>query len=175
MMKNVFYIVLVTAFFVSCKQDKKTMEKQLPIEEVTLNTIPVFNYKELKPLLHESDDKVYVVNFWATWCAPCVKELPAFEKLKANYQDRNVELLLVSLDFPNQIETKLKAFIEKKQLQSKVVVLDDSDQDVWIPEINEKWSGAIPATLIYNKHKRSFFESSFTYEKLEEEVLKFLK
>ena len=175
LMKNGLYIVLSFIIFVSCKQNKETAVEKKLVKTVALKTIPIFNYNELKPLLHKNDDKTYVVNFWATWCAPCVKELPVFENLKKNYQDRDVEVVLVSLDFPDQIETKLKAFIKRKHLQSKVVVLDDPDQDVWIPKINEEWSGAIPATLIYNKSKRNFFESSFTYEKLEEEVLKFLK
>ena len=175
LMQNGLYIVLSFIIFVSCKQNKETAVEKKLVKTVALKTIPIFNYNELKPLLHKNDDKTYVVNFWATWCAPCVKELPVFENLKKNYQDRDVEVVLVSLDFPDQIETKLKAFIKRKHLQSKVVVLDDPDQDVWIPKINEEWSGAIPATLIYNKSKRNFFESSFTYEKLEEEVLKFLK
>ena len=104
-----------------------------------------------------------------------MKELPAFEKLTSNYQSKNVEVLLVSLDFKDQVETKLRAFINENNIKSKVVVLNDSDQDTWIPEISKNWSGAIPATLIYSKNKRLFFERSFGYESLEKEVVKFLK
>lgn len=138
------------------------------------DSLAIFDYKGLKPLLEKSDNTTYVVNFWATWCKPCVKELPAFEKLKKEYSEKGVEVILVSLDFPNQIESSLKPFIKKEKLQSKVVVLDDPDQNNWIPKINEKWSGSIPATLIYNKDKREFFERSFTYEELEWELRKFI-
>ncbi|OSY87978.1 thioredoxin [Tenacibaculum holothuriorum] len=138
------------------------------------NSLAIFDYKGLQPLLEKSDNITYVVNFWATWCKPCVKELPAFEKLKKEYSEKGVEVILVSLDFPNQIESSLKPFIRKEKLQSKVVVLDDPDQNNWIPKINEKWSGSIPATLIYNKDKREFFERSFTYEELEGELKKFI-
>ncbi len=161
------YLFIGVLFFVSCKEK---VQKQVKKE-----AIKIYNYEELSPLLAVADDKTYVVNFWATWCAPCVKELPAFEKLQANYKGKNVEVLLVSLDFPKQIETKLLPFIKKNQLQSKVVLLDDPDQDTWIPKVSEKWTGAIPATLIYNSKKRAFYEQSFHYEELETEVQKFLK
>ena len=160
--------MLVFCVVISCKEIKKTAR-------IEKEAIPLFTYKELAPLLHKNDEKIYVVNFWATWCAPCVKELPVFEKLKSNYQSKSVEVLLVSFDFKEQIETKLRAFLSENNIKSKVVVLNDSDQDTWIPQISEKWSGAIPATLIYSKNKRLFFERSFEYESLEEEVLKFLK
>lgn len=135
----------------------------------------IYDYDGLKPLINKTDDKVHVVNFWATWCAPCVKELPYFEAVNKTYKDANVEVLLVSLDFPRQYETKLKPFIKKHNLQSKVVAFDDVDQNRWIPAINENWTGALPATIIYNKDKRQFYERSFTQEELETELKQFLK
>jgi thiol-disulfide isomerase/thioredoxin len=133
-----------------------------------------FTYNELKPLLNKIDNKTYVINFWATWCAPCVKELPAFEKLKEQYAEMNVEVLLVSLDFPKQKEKKLIPFINRKKIHSKVVLLDDVNEDYWIKEINDQWSGAIPATLIYNANSRKFYEQSFDYTTLENELKTFL-
>jgi thiol-disulfide isomerase/thioredoxin len=133
-----------------------------------------YTYNELKPLLNKKDNKTYVINFWATWCAPCVKELPAFEKLKEQYAEMNVEVLLVSLDFPKQKEKKLIPFINRKKIHSKVVLLDDVNEDYWIKEINDQWSGAIPATLIYNANSRKFYEQSFDYTTLENELKTFL-
>jgi len=134
----------------------------------------VYDYDGLKPLLYQNDDKIHVVNFWATWCAPCIKELPDFEKLAETYRKDKVELLLVSLDFPRQYEAKLVPFLEKKQIKSKVVALNDVDQNRWIPDIDSTWSGAIPATIIYAGEQRYFYEQSFTYEELESEIQKFL-
>ena len=140
------------------------------------DSLKVFDFNELQTYLSTKDvNKTYVINFWATWCAPCVKELPYFETLNANYSDKNVEVILVSLDFPRQIETKLKPFLKKKALKSEVVVLDDVDANSWIPKVNENWSGAIPATLIYNKQKKAFYERSFNYEELENELKQFIK
>lgn len=141
----------------------------------TIEELKVYNYDGLAPLINKTDDKVHVVNFWATWCAPCVKELPYFEKINKEYKANGVEVLLVSLDFPRKYETKLKPFLKEKQLKSKVVCLNDVDQNRWIPEIDTTWSGAIPATIIYKGGKRKFYEKSFTYEELEKEVQQFLK
>ncbi len=85
----------------------------------TIEELKVYNYDGLAPLINKTDDKVHVVNFWATWCAPCVKELPYFEKINKEYKANGVELLLVSLDFPRKYETKLKPFLKEKQLKSR--------------------------------------------------------
>lgn len=116
-----------------------------------------------------------MVNFWATWCAPCVKELPYFEDLNTQYKNEQVEVILVSLDFPKTYETSLKPFLKEKKLQTKVVALDDANFNSWIPQVHPDWFGAIPATLIYNREKRKFFEKSFTYKELENEVKQFIK
>jgi hypothetical protein len=81
----------------------------------------------------------------------------------------------VSLDFPKQIEKKLIPFIARKNLQSKVILLDDINEDVWIKAIDSSWSGAIPATIIYNKDIRKFYEKTFDYKTLEKELQTFLK
>lgn len=105
---------------------------------------------------------------------PCVKELPYFEELEAEFKDRNIEVLLVSLDFPNKKDTKLLPFLKQRNIKSKVVLLDDANEDVWIQAIDESWSGAIPATLFYNSTNRKFFEQSFTRETLYKELQTFL-
>lgn len=133
------------------------------------------NFKTLEPYLHLSEDKVYVINFWATWCLPCVKELPFFEAIHAKYKQKNVEVILVSLDMPQKIDSVLIPFIKKKNLQSNIIHLDDPDANSWIEKVNNNWSGAIPATLIYNSKNRKFYEQSFTYETLEKEVQTFIQ
>ena len=132
--------------------------------------VKAYDYSGLEYFLNRKSDTTYVVNFWATWCVPCVKELPAFEKLGQKYKGSKVKILLVSLDMPKLAETKLLPFIKEKQLESQVVLLRDPDANSWISKINAKWSGAIPATLIYNKKSRKFFEKSFTLEELEKEL-----
>ncbi|KJD31388.1 thioredoxin [Tamlana nanhaiensis] len=174
-LKLIFIVFFALA---SCKQESK---KETNVKEIskakaikTNNALEIYDFNGIEPFLNIKDNKTYVVNFWATWCGPCVKELPHFEELYKNYRDKNVEVLLVSLDFPHQYDTKLKPFIKERKLQSKVLVLDDPDMNTWIPKVDENWSGSIPATIIYNKNERTFFEQSFTYEELEEQLQQFL-
>lgn len=132
-----------------------------------------YDFKSFEPYLNIQNDTTYVVNFWATWCAPCVAELPNFEKLNAEYKSKKVKVLLVSLDFKRQVETSLLPFIKNKNIQSQVVHLSDPDANAWISKVDSAWSGAIPATVIYDKHKRNFYEQSFTYEQLQKEITQF--
>jgi len=68
---------------------------------------------ELQKIIHEPGF-VKVINFWATWCAPCVKEMPFFEKL--NRDDKNIKVILVSMDYDLDPDpAKVKRFIERKK------------------------------------------------------------
>ncbi len=173
-MKRTLLSLSCVLLLVSCKEEKKEVMAQdipLVVEEVrTTSSIPMYSFEELSPLLHKDNDTTYVVNFWATWCKPCVKELPAFEQLGEAYQDQKVKVLLVSLDFPDHLESKVVPFVRNRKIQSDVVLLDDPDANSWIPKVAEEWSGAIPATVIYQGDKRQFYERSFTYGELETEL-----
>ena len=177
-MKNLLIAFLLC--FMACKQAEESkavaVSESATVEENSAADIKleIHDYNGLEKYLHFKDDKTYVVNFWATWCAPCVKELPHFEALNKNYADKNVEVMLVSLDFPHQYDKKLKPFIKENDLQSKILVLDDTDMNTWIPKVNENWDGAIPVTIIYNKDTRKFYDKTFTYEELETELKQFL-
>ena len=107
-----------------------------------------------------SDDKVHIINFWATWCKPCVKELPYMDALNDIY-GKDVKVTLVSLDFPRQIESKLIPFMEKNQLKSEIVVLDDGKTNEWINKVDPRWSGAIPATVVFKNGVKHFYEKEF--------------
>lgn len=151
-------------------------KKPLKIYEKDGLKIPSYDYASIKDLLEKKSDTTYIVNFWATWCAPCVAELPGFESVNAKYKDQKVKVVLVSLDFTKQVEKSLLPFIQRKKLQSTVLHLSDPDANAWISKVDENWSGAIPATLIYNgaKNLRKFYERGFTEEELKSEIKQFL-
>lgn len=161
------FLLSVTLLFVSV-----FAMAQEPVEHVS--GIKVVTYEGLRPYLEKDNDTAYILNFWATWCAPCIKELPHFEKLAENYRNEKMKLILVSLDFRRNIESRLIPFIEKNQLKSEVIVLSDPASNVWIDKVEPTWSGAIPATIFYNKDRRVFMEQELTYEKLEEVFLSFI-
>jgi len=107
----------------------------------------------------KEDDTTYVINFWATWCAPCIKELPYFEKLHTD--NPKVKVILVSLDSRKDLEKKLIPFVDRKKITAQVVLLSDKDYNAWLDKIDASWSGAIPATLILNGKRKLFAEREF--------------
>jgi thiol-disulfide isomerase/thioredoxin len=109
---------------------------------------------ELEKILNNPEDKLFVVNFWATWCAPCVKELPHFETVSKDYNSKNIRFLLVSLDFPSQIDKQLIPFLKKNSITLSVSVMMESDYNSWIDKVDPAWQGDIPATLIFNNFKK---------------------
>jgi thiol-disulfide isomerase/thioredoxin len=137
----------------------------------------VVSFADFEKMLNKQDDTIRVYNFWATWCRPCIQELPSFEQLNQNYHDKKVKVVLVSLDFTSQYEKLLIPFVKKNQIKSQVMLLDYADADGWIDKVSEKWSGAIPATKIID-HKSgtdNFYEKQFTYPELENIIKPLLK
>ncbi|MBK9984639.1 MAG: TlpA family protein disulfide reductase [Saprospiraceae bacterium] len=123
--------------------------------------IPVYNYDELKPLITKDNDTTYVINFWATWCTPCVQELPYFVELNKTFKNQAFRLILVSLDFKKDYIRKLQPFVVERSLESNVVVLEDNHSSYWIDDIDKTWSGSIPATLVFKGNQRAFYERTF--------------
>lgn len=111
----------------------------------------VINLEQLQNLLNQKHEKILIVNFWATWCGPCVKEMPFFEKITAEGED-DVDVLLVSMDLDLDPDAgKVYRFIERKKIQSRVVLLDEPNPDSWINTVEKSWTGALPATLVINQ------------------------
>lgn len=129
-------------------------------------SIQVVKFNELKQRIFNQTDTTYVVNFFASWCAPCIKEIPAFLQLMNSTQNTKTKVLFVSVDFKTDAEKNLEHIINKLHLPP-IYLLDEPNGNVWINEIDNNWSGGIPATLIIKKNKkRKFIVNSLTYHKL---------
>lgn len=129
---------------------------------------------QLQTLIEEKSDQIKVINFWATWCAPCVKELPLFESLNQDRKDAKVILVSMDIDLDPSPE-KVYKFVARKKILSQVVILDERDPNAWINKIDKSWSGALPSTLFINtaNGKRKFMEREMhagDLEKFMEEV-----
>ena len=130
------------------------------------------HFDDFEHLLHYNNDTIYVINFWATWCKPCVEELPYFQQLNRKFKDKKFKMILVSLDFEKNIDSKVKPFIRDRDLQAKVVLLADPSQYEWIDRVNKDWSGSIPITIIYNNDYYFFKEGSINFDSLNEIIIK---
>jgi thiol-disulfide isomerase/thioredoxin len=143
------------------------------MQSPVINAQPrVVKFNAIDSLLHHQSDTILVLNFWATWCKPCVKELPYFEALKKNYISSKVKVILVSLDFKREFESRVKPFIKENNITSEVLLLDEPDYNSWINKVDTTWSGAIPATIVIAQGKKYFFEKEFTSSAEIENIIK---
>jgi len=156
-------LLFAFVFFVSCRQ------------QASSQSIEKWKIEDLEQYIAKSDTPV-IVNFWATYCVPCLKEIPRFEETVKKYNDKGVKLLLVSLDFKETYPEKISSFVNKRKFKSPVVWLDETNADYFCPKIDSRWSGVMPATLFINNKKsvRNFFEEEMSKEKFEDEVKKIL-
>ena len=134
--------------------------------------VKLITLDQLNERIKTGKDSTYVVDFWATWCAPCIKELPHFEKLAADYKSDKLKVLLVSVDFKSKLNSNVFPFVKRKNLKNEVFLLNESSPQEYIDRIDPSWSGSIPATLFIKGDTRKFVESEFTYEQLLSEYKK---
>jgi len=139
--------------------------------------VKLLTLNELEQRVASGKDTTYVVNFWATWCGPCVEELPYFERLNQENSKKPLKIILMSLDFKSKLKTDVIPFVAKHKIKSEVYVVNEPDQQKFIDHVDKSWSGALPATLIWNNDKkvRSFYEQAFTYEQLNQTISKAVK
>lgn len=134
----------------------------------------VVKLPELQKVINDPSDQVKIINFWATWCGPCIKELPLFEKVNAERKDVAVTLVSMDIDMDPNPE-KVNKFVARKKIASSVLILDETDPNSYIDKIATEWSGALPATIVINTKtgKRKFVEGEVhegELEKMIEEV-----
>lgn len=138
-------------------------------------SIPVWKLADLKTAMDTANGPT-IINFWATFCKPCIAELPHFQEAARRYRSQGVRLILVSLDLKESFPKGVQRFVTKQKLTAPVVFLDESNADLFVPAVDPSWSGAIPATLFLNRSKgiRQFYEEEMTKASLEEAIRKML-
>jgi thiol-disulfide isomerase/thioredoxin len=128
--------------------------------------INLITIDQLNDRINKGKDTTYVINFWATWCVPCIKEMPAFEKFEQNFKAEKIKVLLISVNFKSELNNSVLSFIKSKNLKSEIFLLDEKDPQEYINRIDSSWSGAIPSTLFIKNEKHIFFEKDLTYDDL---------
>ncbi len=152
MLKRIALLVLLTISFTGLFAQTKT--------------VSMLNIQQLEKRISNADT-IYIVNFWATWFGPFVKELPNFDQLQTTLKNQPVKVLLVSMDFKSKLKV-VNTFAQSRKLMSEVFLADRSNDQQFIDAIDKNWIGALPGTLVVNtkKHFRKFYEQEFTYTEL---------
>lgn len=125
----------------------------------------IYSLEQLQQRVLQDNDTVYVVNFWATWCGPCVKELPHFKALSKEMQDKPIKFIMMSLDAENNLD-QVNAFLAKRKISIETHLFVGGDPNIWINQLEPSWQGSIPATFLFQKNRKlSFKESYFSTKK----------
>lgn len=145
-MKPFFYLVLLFClpFFGAAQQ------------------VPALTTDQLNARVKNGGDTTYIINFWATWCVPCLNEMPAFEALLKQVEKEKAKILLLNVDAKANANNAVRAFIKKRNITNDVFLLADKNEQEFIDRIDKSWSGALPATLFIKGTKRKFYENDFT-------------
>lgn len=170
-----YFLLLLLTCSLACQAPSPTGTSSVVTELLVPNSgelpYPVYDsFDAIETLFTQQDDRTYVINFWATWCKPCLEEMPYFEQL-AQEADPNTDVITVSLDFKKDIPTKLKAFVAGHPELPPVIALADDKYNTWIDRVDPEWGGAIPVTIIYRNDERIFHAEKFdSYDELKSTV-----
>jgi thiol-disulfide isomerase/thioredoxin len=130
---------------------------------------------ELEKMIKESKTPL-IVNFWATFCVPCLQEIPHFQELTRKYKPQGVSILFVSLDLQKAYPDSIIKTAGKHNISEPIVWLNETNADYFCPKIDSSWTGGMPSSLFVNNatgfHK--FFEEPLSKEQLEKEILAML-
>jgi thiol-disulfide isomerase/thioredoxin len=113
----------------------------------------------VQEILQQHGSELLVVNFWATWCSPCVAEIPYFVELSKAYPEQKIRVVGFSTDLSSQVDTAVVPFLRKREIPySNVVLFLDDAQEV-IELVSEKWGGELPATFFFDKNGKKVGEA----------------
>jgi thiol-disulfide isomerase/thioredoxin len=155
-------VIIAIVFFISAASYAQS------IKRITIN--------ELEEYIHTCNHPL-VVNFWATSCGPCVREISYFQNIINKYKDAGIELLLISLDIPKFYPQIISLFAKEKNISASIFWLDEKNTNYFCPKIDKRWRGEIPSTLMVNNKSKmyTFFDRQLTDQQFEIEIKKLIK
>ncbi|MBB4078700.1 thiol-disulfide isomerase/thioredoxin [Lewinella aquimaris] len=118
------------------------------------------HYDEIAPIFSQRNDTTYVINFWATWCKPCLEELPLLNSLQRQYDDAALRVVLVSLDTETRAIARIPEYLNRRGIDLPTIVLTD-ERPSWMRDLDGNWNGALPTTFIYRNDLRYIYRRNF--------------
>lgn len=152
------------------KQEELSEADLKKIAQAKGKTVEMVTFDQLSKVLNNTGDELIVCNFWATWCKPCIEEMPFFDRLQDEFEEDDVRVIFVSIDKPEDKE-KVTTFVRQKQVRSEVMQINEANSKLksWFPTIKQNWTGDLPATIFLQTDGdvRTFYSGAFeSYEEL---------
>jgi thiol-disulfide isomerase/thioredoxin len=156
--------LILTIIFSGCFKEPES--EKINAEKRGYEVIPVIDETWLEEKIKNRNGRILFVNVWATWCQPCVEEFPDLVKIYSEYKDADFEFLSISVDLQSEINSNVKPFLIDQKADFPVVVADETKAEQIINILSSEWSGAIPATFIYDKksEQKDFIIGARDYE-----------
>ena len=150
-MKTVFILLFVCISLLSFSQEIKKIK-----------------ITDLEKTIKESKEPM-IITFWATYCLPCLKEIPYFQD---QAKSKKVELLLVSVDLQEAYPKQISSIAKKLKFTAPIKWLDETDADYFCPRVDSSWSGGLPSTLFINNATsyRKFIEDEISKDEFEKQI-----
>jgi thiol-disulfide isomerase/thioredoxin len=146
------------------------MERTISNHQTIGSNVEIITFSQLQKITQRKSDSLLVLNFWATWCKPCVQEMPYFENASKQYANEKVRLVYICLNSVKE-KAEVDSFVKVKNIRNPVFLLNAPNPNDWIDKVDSSWSGAIPATVFYSKGKKVFFkEGGFTQEEINSKI-----
>ncbi len=144
--------------------------------DISIPPINVLDEARLKQFILQRNGKLLVLNLWATWCMPCREEFPDLVKLADYYKGEAVEIVGLSLDYPDEVETKIKPFLKEQNVNFQIYVNGFQKDEELINFIGDEWSGGIPCTVIYDSagNKKTVIPKAMNFEEFRDVIESFI-
>ncbi len=155
---------ILAASFAAPAQTRRGRARKPPDSaspDIVVQQVNLEGFKQLLHLDQKSDPtkaKPLLVNFWATWCDPCREEFPDLVKIDNDYRPKGLDFIAISLDDPPDIKTTVPKFLREMQATMPTYLLNVSDPEPAILIVDKSWSGALPATFLYDAGGKVVFK-----------------
>ena len=165
-------------FLFSCQTQTQKPNKKTPAAQTeTVSDLPKVTQIDapgLKNLL-KPNGRPLLINFWATWCAPCLEEFPDLVKIGTDYKGK-IDLITVSLDESSEINGEVPKFLAQMKSESPAYLLKTPDEDTAIGLVSKDWPGGLPFTILFNAQGETIYskQGKFKTDVLVAEIEKIL-
>jgi len=163
--KIIFYLFIANVIFIFTPVFYPQSDSSIEVK--------IINTSDLNLIFDEVNGSALFINVWATWCEPCREEFPELVKLADNYKNE-VHFIGISVDDARDLSEKVIPFLKSQNASFENYLLKVKEPEDFINMLDKDWSGAVPATFIYDESgkKQEVLIGKQSYDKFESAIKK---